>query len=129
MQSWLEKEASGVWGFEWDDPIKAAKEMEREQFGKENGADYKFCFQCGEMVETVAGEKPTNCSFCGQNYAQSEEAKRHLAQVIEIVWHLWSTQQQVDFKRMIKRLRLVSPEFRTMWEHEANKAALLRRYA
>jgi hypothetical protein len=120
---------SEVWGFEWDDPDKAAKEMEREVFGKEGDNGTKFCFECAEMVEVVAGEKPANCFFCGQNYEKSEEAKRHLAQVIDIVWPLWSVQQQVDFKRMVRRLRSVSPEFRQMWEHEANTAALRRRYA
>jgi hypothetical protein len=130
MQSWLEKEDSRVWGFEWDDPDKAVKEMEREVFGSERESDSKFCFECGELKENGNRKsQATYCPFCGQNYEKSEEAKRHLAQVIDIVWPLWSVQQQVDFKRMIKRLRAVSPEFRAMWEHEANHAALLRRYA
>jgi hypothetical protein len=128
-RSFKEIRDTEAWGFEWDDPNRAVREVEREVFGKEDFSDSKFCFECGEMVETVAGVKPRNCSFCGQNYEKSEEAKRHLAQVIDIVWPMWSLQQQVDFKRMVKRLRSVSPEFRAMWEHETNTAALLRRYA
>ena len=120
---------SEVWGFEWDDPDKAAKEVEREVFGKETDSGTKFCFECGEVAETVAGEKPANCSFCGQNYDLSEESKRALARIIDVVYPIWNGDQRKEFHRMVKRLRLVSPEFRAMWEHETNTAALLRRYA
>lgn len=119
-----------TWGFEWDDVSEAAKEMRREQFGpdKDRTDSERFCFQCGE-IHTVADKKFLQfCPYCGENYATSRRAKEHLAYVIDVVWPIWNEEQRAEFKRMVKRLRLVSPEFRQMWERTANQAAMDRRF-
>jgi hypothetical protein len=119
-----------TWGFEWDDVAEAAKEMRREVFGpdRDRPDEESFCFQCGEIHSVVDKKYSQYCPYCGENYATSRSSKEHLAYVIDEVWPLWSLGQQDEFKRMIKRLRSVSPVFRGMWEKTTNRAAMDRRW-
>jgi hypothetical protein len=120
-----------TWGFEWDDIGEAAKEMRRDVFGpdKDRSDSERFCFNCGEIHMVVDKKWLQFCPYCGNNYATSRRSKEHLAYVIDEVWELWSENQRVSFKRMIKRLRSISPEFRQMWERNANQAAMDRRFS
>jgi hypothetical protein len=85
------------------------------------------CFSCAERMDNTIPS--TYCPYCGMDYKESRKLKRHLASVIDEVYHTWDREEKDEYHRMVKRLRLVSPEFRAMWEKTTNAAALKRRYA
>ena len=120
-----------TWGFEWDDIEKAVKEVSEEQFGSDNDipGSEQFCYECGEINEVDENGKNNFCPYCGSDYGEAKEARRFLASVIDIVYPLWTPEVRVEYHSIMKVLRSVSPEFRAMWEKEANKAALARRYS
>lgn len=117
-----------VWGFEWDDPDKAAKEMREEQFGPDREVVFseRFCFECGEIEDTKI---TACCPFCGEDYTESLKAKKFMAYNIDVAWPLMNRMERDKFKVMVKKLRSVSPEFRAMWQKQADQAAMDRRYA
>jgi ribosomal protein L37E len=119
---------SEVWGFEWDDIDKAAKEMRESTFGpdKDIPASEKFCFECGEVSDR---NDAVWCEFCGYSYEESRKARKYMAHYIDVAWKLMNVEERAAFKKVVKVLRSVSPEFRQMWQKEADQAALTRRYA
>jgi hypothetical protein len=129
MRQWLKKEEADAWGFEWDDINRAAKEMREAVYGTD--IDFpkhsQVCFSCAERRDTAHITK--YCPYCGKDYSESTRIKRHLASIIDEVYHTWDRETKDEYHRMVKRLRLVSPEFRAMWEQTTNGAALARRYA
>jgi hypothetical protein len=118
---------SEVWGFEWDDPIKAAKEMRESTFGpdKDIPASERFCFNCGEVSDL---KEAVWCEFCGYGYEESKLARKFMALHVDVAWKLMNAEERASFKREMKVLRSVSPEFRQMWQKEADQGALDRRY-
>jgi ribosomal protein L37E len=119
---------SEVWGFEWDDIEQAAKEMRESTFGPDRDipANEKFCFNCGETSDM---KDAVWCEFCGYGYDESRKARKYMACYIDVAWKLMNEEEKFRFKRELKALRSVSPEFRQMWQKEADLAALKRRYA
>ena len=120
-----------VWGFEWDDIEEAVKETEQEMFGPETsrGNGERLCFQCGEINEIAQEGWLHTCEYCGADYQEARVAKIEMASVIDVAWPSIGDTERESFRRMQKRLRLISPEYREMWRKNANRAALLRRYA
>jgi hypothetical protein len=117
-----------LWGFEWDDIEKAAKEMRESTFGPDRDIPpgEKFCFECGE----ISSEKVAlYCIYCGYSYEGSRLARKYMAYNIDIAWPLMNAEQRAKYKQVMNNLRLVAPEFRQMWQKEADQAALDRRYA
>jgi len=116
-----------TWGFEWDDIEKAAKEMRESTFGPDGDVptSEKFCFECGESSELKSAEW---CEFCGYGYDESRKARQFMARHIDVAWPLMNVEERDSFKKVMKGLRLVSPEFRQMWKKEADQASLNRRY-
>lgn len=117
-----------VWGFEWDDIDKAEKEEREKVFGPDRDfvEGQRFCFECGEIH--IAQEKLylRHCPFCGWNYKEARKAKQVMAMTIDEAWPEMNREERDEFKRMVKRLRSVSPEFRAMWKKGADAAALKR---
>lgn len=118
-----------VWGFEWDDPDKAAKEMREEQFGPDRDfvGPEQFCYVCAEIHTNDNDNMLKYCPFCGMEYKDAKEARRFLAKVIDDVYPSWSREERDEYHSIIKTLRSVSPEFRQMWQEECDLAALKRR--
>lgn len=118
-----------TWGFEWDDVKQAAGELSQEEFGPdlETPTEGQHCFECGEIRDDIH-PKSEWCLYCGANYAEAKESRRFLASVVDEVYQHWAIQLRLEYHYVIKTLRSVNPEFRAMWEEEANKAALKRRY-
>jgi hypothetical protein len=118
------------WGFAWDDPDKAAKEVREEQYGSDHDTpgDEQFCYKCGEVGDTEQYQRFKYCPFCGYVYGDAKEMRKLLASYIDIAYTHLNTEQRAEYHKTIKILRSVSPEFRAMWEEETNKAALRRRY-
>lgn len=122
---------SEVWGFEWDDPDKADKEMREEQFGPDRdiSTDEQFCYSCAEVHEIDDYGRLTACPYCGSLYKDAKEARKFLARVIDDVYPGWTKEERWEYHYIIKGLRSVSPEFRKMWQEECDLAALKRRLA
>jgi hypothetical protein len=120
-----------TWGFEWDDIEKAAKEMREETFGPDSDipSDETLCFECGEVKskDDFTGHSIW-CEFCGYNFEESKLSRKYMAQNIDLGWQLMNEEERKRFKKVMKILRSVSPEFRQMWKKEADQAALNRRY-
>ena len=114
-----------TWGFEWDDIKQAAKEIREETFGPDQ--DYRsgdqFCFNCTEEL----GEYKGNCPHCGEDVLAALMAKMYLAENIDLAWPHMGEAERANYKIVMKRFRLVNPEFRAMWKHHADLAAAKRR--
>jgi hypothetical protein len=126
-----DKRDAEAWGFEWDNIERAAKEMRESTFGpdKDIHGTEKFCFQCGESDTEENRVFPSEfCPFCGYSYEESKLARKFMALHVDVAWKLMNAEQRTSFKREVKALRSVSPEFRQMWQKEADQGALDRRY-
>ena len=102
-----------TWGFEWDDIEKAAKEMREQTFGPDNDVPIgeTFCFECGEVrsKDDFTGDADW-CEFCGANYDAARMAKKFMAHNIDIGWDEMEDLERARFKKVIGKLRIVSPE-------------------
>lgn len=114
-----------LWAVSLDDPIEAAREMEKEEdsYGIPDGSTEKFCYHCGEVATVVGTATPIYCEYCSEPYKRSEDAIRLLAHCIDDIWPILSTEERATYKSTMKYLRESNPDFRQFWYEETTKAA------